>query len=255
MADLCIEIANPASGNAGAAQIGLANAGRIDVEPVAPATFTHDDLQPAISRLCERAGVVPRQIRRAGVSCGPGGFTATRTACAAGQMIALATGARCVRVPSALVALLAFLASRGGSCRQWLAGEGPGRVGVALASKGSSVWACVLDRNGARAIEPATHGLFDQAMAGTALDGLGLLALGPAIVLADAHLPAPIAGLLSDGGVTVEPIAFGASACLAAMDLCPDVPPERLLPIYPRQPEAVTLWQSRRAGPAKKTSP
>jgi len=264
MARLAIEISNPAAKGAHAdapaagGQVALEHAGLVLAETVAPASHAHDDLQPAIARLFARAGLRPADLQEVSVSVGPGGFTATRTACAAGQMIALATGAACVRVPSALVALYAHLQHDDG--RPSDASRHVTRtVAVALASKGATAWFAIFEPG--RSSPPSASGtqlatasdslitgsaLVASAFSGRVLDAAGLLECRPALVLADAFLPATIGEALAHAGVPKAPIRFSALACLHAASVCPRVAGHELLPLYPRQPEAVTLWQARK---------
>jgi hypothetical protein len=46
------------------------------------------------------------------------------------------------------------------------------------------------------------------------------------------------------GGGIVEPV-FDPAACLELAARLPDIEPALLLPLYPREPEAVTLWRRR----------
>ena len=66
-----------------------------------PAPLRHDlELMPTIAELCERHVVRPGDLGRLYVSIGPGSFTGLRMGIATARMIARATGARLVAVPT-----------------------------------------------------------------------------------------------------------------------------------------------------------
>lgn len=177
-----------------------------------------DDLVPAIDRLARRVGITPDRITRVAVSVGPGGFTALRIAVAAAKMIALATGARCIAVPSAHVAARRV--------------DHPGRpFAVALASKHDSAFVTLFDSP----IRPRAEG--------SLLTEADVRSLGVDLLVADRFLPEPIRRACAALGIAVVPPRFDPGACLeAALDL-PDIDPVDLLPIYPRVPEAVVKWR------------
>lgn len=227
---LAIETSNP---SAAADQGGVSGAGvalgllhlppRTDaellgVEPLHENRSHDDDLVPAIDRLARRVGLVPAQITRVAVSVGPGGFTALRIAVAAAKMIALATGARCIAVPSAHVAARRV--------------QHPGRpFAVALASKHDSAFVTLFDS--------PTH----PRAEGSLLTEADVRSLGVDLLVADRFLPEPIRRACAALKIAVVPPRFDPAACLeAALDL-PDIDPVDLLPVYPRLPEAVVKWR------------
>lgn len=198
--------------------------GRTHVEMLAAARRHDDDLLPAIDRLFRRAGVSRRDLGAVGVSAGPGGFTGLRIAVSTAKMFAEALGAKLVSVPSALVAAE--------SC----ASGGP--IIVCLASKGESFWSTHLDRDAAGfwkiAGEPGLATAADLE-----LEDVRAL-------LADEHAPRALIDQCTRGGVEVLPPRFEPQTCLAVtlrlLAAGQTVDPLRLAPLYPRQPEAVTLW-------------
>ncbi len=210
----------------------------LGAEPVAAATRHDDDLIPAIDRLAQRLNIAPLAIDRLAVSIGPGGFTAVRVAVAAAKMIAEANAAhgratRCIGVPSALVAAWAHTSghtSAGAARDEALA--------VALACKGESVHLTVLPA-GWRA-DPA--GVPPGAIAHAA-DVAALATRGVQTLLADAYLTSVLRDAAAGAGVLVVPPLFEAAACLDVAALLPAIDALDLLPLYPREPEAVTLWR------------
>lgn len=188
----------------------------------------HDDaLMPTIERLCREAGVRSGEIAAIGVDIGPGGFTGLRIAIATAKCLAEVTGARLAAVPGAMVAAASY------------GGRGP--VLVASACKGSSFWLTRLERDAAGhwdiAGEPALveAEAFDPSHATT--------------VLADAHFPEQARQRCHNASVPIDEPTFAAPACLRAAERLIEqgrfVDPLRLEPIYPRPPEAVSLWQKR----------
>lgn len=223
---LAIETSNPSSepppGQPGPA-VALADvreggARVLAVEPVSVARAHEDDLASAIERICARAGVRARDLRRVAVSVGPGGFTSVRIAVTTAKMIAEVSGAECVGVPSADVAA-------------WRAKSGV-PFGVALASKGRSVYLTLFSAEG------------------VAL-GPGVIA-GPDVVatlevrrlIADGFLPEEWGRACESRGIVIEAPVFDAGVLAEISARYPALDPAVLMPLYPREPEAVTKWRA-----------
>ena len=68
-------------------------------------------------------------------------------------------------------------------------------------------------------------------------------------LLADEHVPVAIRDRATNAGVPCTPPRFTAGACLrvglAMLEAGRSTDPQALGPIYPRPPEAVTLWEAR----------
>lgn len=225
---LAIETSNPSSGGAGEVALGWIGAHGVEVVGVvalAPES-THDDaLMPAIDRLTREHGVGAREIARIAVSAGPGGFTGVRIAVATAKGIAAVTGARCAAVESGLVAA----ESR----------EGEGVVAVALASKRATAWVGLYSRErgtSARVVE-----------SGAEMDVEGLRAAWGrtrfSVLMADSHLVTGMREWCAGSGVIVEPLRLTAEGVLRASVGGAWVEGERLAPVYPREPEAVSKWR------------
>jgi len=196
------------------------------VEPLREVDRDRDDLIPAIERLLAASGRTLAQVKQVAVSVGPGGFTSTRVASAAGAMLAEGLGVPAIAVPSALSALAA------------VEGGGAGTVAVLMASKGAAAWCAVLPADLSRAAASA-------ARDGRMMTGAEVLATGALRALADEHLSAEVRLALGAAGVVVQPLRSTPAACLAAASVCEPISPSLLVPIYPREPEAVTLWRQR----------
>lgn len=210
-----------------ARQIGQAARGGLD-----------DDLMPAIDRLFRGASVGPSDLALVGVSAGPGGYTGLRVACAVAAMVAEAAECACVAVPSGLAAVLASAASDGGI-------EGHQRVGVLLASKGEEAWCEVY-----RFTERQPGWVLDDSIGVGLLRAEGLAALceaGVGLLLGDQFVPSSIRTEAGRRGLRVASSVFDPGAVVRAAALGERIDPAKLVPRYPREPDAVTLWRERHA--------
>lgn len=188
-----------------------------------PTRANEDHLAALIDAACRDARVTPRDLSRLAVSVGPGGFTAVRIAVASAKMIAEATGAACISVPSALA--LAHARS-----------PAPDPFAIALASKGETAYLVPFAAGGAP-VATAPGAILDA-------DGSRDLLARVKVLVADRYLPTPIARAATDAGVTIEPPRYSPAACLIASLGLDPVDPLALAPIYPREPEAVTKWRT-----------
>ena len=231
---LAIETSNPSAG------LGSVAVGRVSgdgaevlaVEAVAPCGRHDDALVPTIARACAEAGVGPCELARVVVSIGPGGFSGLRIAAATAKMIALAAGAECVAVPSALVA--AEAARVGG-------GSYKGPALVALAGKRDTAWVVSVDPGS------DTRARASAAALGVVMDAGGLRELigsvGPSVLIADEHLPGSMRDEAGRAGLAISPPRFDAAVCLTLGAAIEAIPAAGLNPIYPREPEAVRKWR------------
>lgn len=221
---LAIEISNPSAQESGGTPPGAA-LGRLTgdgvrtlgVEPIAPGSRHDDDLMPAIDRLFAANNASPADLARIAVSAGPGGFTGLRVAITTAKLLAEATGAETVAVPTPLVAARSMP-------------DRSGRVLVCLASKRGEAYAELVA---------------DGRPTGEArvIDASGIESFRAERLIADASLPGSMRARAEELGVAVEPLALDAAACLelgAGMD---PVDPITLSPHYPREPEAVRRWR------------
>ncbi len=202
----------------------------LHVEPLAQETPQHDDLARCIERCCNASSVQPRQLRVIAVSAGPGGFTSVRIAIVTAKIMAEVTGAICIPVPTchALAAQHAHL----------LKNAVAAPFGVALASKGADTFLTVFDADA----QPVRQGtLCDAARLITLVERSQITAL-----IADRFLPPAMLEQATLLGLRIFEPAFHPLAVLAAAVRCQPVDPIHLMPIYPREPEAVTKWRAMR---------
>ena len=209
--------------------------GRIDSECISPQKRSDDDFMPAVDRLFRRMKLAPRDLNAVGVSIGPGGFTGLRIAVSAAKMLAETLKVDLIAAPSALVAAESIALDRERDA-------GPNQVLVMLASKHESTWCTQLHRDGESWRIIGEPGLRDAR---------SLELKGVELVLSDEHLPSEIRRRCDAEGIRVLPPEFDARACLAVahrmLEQGSTIDPLRLLPLYPREPEAVSLWKQRKA--------
>jgi tRNA A37 threonylcarbamoyladenosine modification protein TsaB len=126
-----------------------------------------------------------------------------------------------------------------------VAGDGP--TLVALASKRGSFWSTRLERSTESWSIVGTPGLADA----DTLDLADVTAL-----FGDRYLPDPVRTTCRAAHVKVLDPSFDPAACLriATHLLAADqtVDPLALKPLYPREPEAVSLWERRRGDSASR---
>lgn len=195
---------------------------RCAIEPIATDDPHVDDLMGAISRLCQRESVPPNHIQRVGVSIGPGGYTATRLAVVVAKMICEATGAACAPIETSRVVIA--------SLRATLA---LGRCAVALASKGETAFVTCFDHLGQMEGE------------GRLLSSDSLDADFPPTLVIDRFGPPAILAKAQDLGIRLLRPEFDPGACARLALHANIADPLALLPLYPREPEAVTKWRAR----------
>ncbi len=218
---LGIEASNPSAGAAEVALGRIASDGSVrvvDRETLSPSARHDDDLLPAIERLCARAGVRPKELVRVVVSAGPGGFTAVRIAMTVAKTIALASDAELVPVPSWRVAAHGLVE--------------PGmRTVLCMASKREQVFTVLYEAGGSS----------ERVLGSIAASEVAELA--PATLIADDRQPAELLAWAARADVPIVPPEFSASRLFACVGGALAVDPAKALPVYPRRPEAVRLWE------------
>lgn len=191
-----------------------------------------DDLAPAVATVLEQAGLDPADLEGVAVDVGPGGFTGVRVSVAFAQMFAEAIGVPVFAAPSPLVAI----ASASGL------EDAVGTVDVCVAAKNESAWRTRFGR-------ATVGGMWQICEAGCLIEAAGDLSQVD-LLLADEHLGATLREAYRDSEIRVIKPAYSASALGGlVLDGHPDVrrieDPAQLLPIYPRDPEAVRVWRNR----------
>ncbi|MEM1212634.1 MAG: tRNA (adenosine(37)-N6)-threonylcarbamoyltransferase complex dimerization subunit type 1 TsaB [Planctomycetota bacterium] len=179
------------------------------------------DLLPALADLFADHDLQPADLTHLAIVTGPGSFTGLRAACAAAQMLALTH-------PHLTLHPIPTLHALARSPR--LLAVGP--TALLLARKRDTAYAA-LAHHGRLTTEPAVHPI-ESFLANTPR---------PLHILADTDLQ------LQLPGVTQLPTHDVAPDPAAVLDLIPEtepIAPHELQPVYPREPEALTLWQQRK---------
>lgn len=199
--------------------------GSVLVERLTSSTRRGDALMPAVEAICREGKIAPRDLEGIGVTIGPGGFTGLRIGIAAAKMLSWSLDIPLVAIPTALLAAES-------------ATDLDGLLAVALSSKDETCWLTMVEGEiGCRSI----------AQAGFLVDGPAFLTRiqHAKHVLADDHLPASmtIHGLQTHHPDFDPAILLEMTERRLQAGECLD--PLVLQPIYPREPEAVRLWDSR----------
>lgn len=195
-----------------------------------------DELLPSIDALLERLAAVPADIGLVVVSVGPGSFTGLRIAISTAKALAMGVGCDLIALPSAW-----------GMAEQWFRqSSDSGPVLVASAAKGTDCWLTRLERQGQEWIESGSTGLHQVVPP----DATVLELCEGAVLLADDFIQSQFLESCRDCLRGTAPPVPSAAACLAAAArferLGQWVPSEQIRPLYPREPEAVSLWRARK---------
>ncbi len=216
---LAIEASNPSASAPGAC---VGRVGNTGVEVLGRSTDdparASDGVMVAVSRACEEAGVAPADLDAVAVCVGPGGYTALRIATTSAKTLAFALGVPLIPVYAAEVAAR----SVGTDHRPAL---------IALASKKSAAHLTLLEPDGS---------LRDLGVRTADAVPPGVRAL-----VADAHLPEAFAARARELGVAPAPLMLSPEACLACCVGREGTDPDRVSPLYAREPDAVTQWRER----------
>lgn len=211
---------------------------QLHTEPLRVDNPQHDDLASCIDRCVRAANLMPRQLNAICVSIGPGGFTSVRVAVVTTKMICEATGAACIGVPSADVVIHAIAQNTNTSPQSIAAASRPdvrATTAIALASKGDNTFITLFDnkkmpiRDGFLCDASKLRNLYERDDART--------------LIADHFLPAAIREQATALGMQIVPPTYSPFACIHAAAHRQPVDPAQLLPLYPREPEAVTKWR------------
>jgi tRNA threonylcarbamoyladenosine biosynthesis protein TsaB len=200
--------------------------GREECRSFSTGNRSRDELLPAIDDVVRTLGIAPRDFSLLGVDIGPGGFTGLRVSIATVQGIAEISGATVVGVEGATIAAASTPAARAAN----------GEVLVLLAAKKESVWATRLALSESRWHEVGTPGVLDAPPE-----------VPPSLVLADEYLPASWREAFAASGTTVLAPTYDAAVLLDLAEgraaVGETIAPDQLVPLYPREPEAVRMWK------------
>ena len=199
------------------------NASLIGSLPIGPTMRSSESLMVLVETLCAEHKVSPGDLTRIIVSIGPGGYTALRISTTTAKVLAHTLGCALVAVPTALVAAHAIESDH---C--------PGLI--VLASKNQQGHCVVVHGDGS--VE--TAGVLGVGEAGALVDAHGVRS-----VIADAHLPSSFVQRAQELGVEICPMVLDARYVLKAAQGIEPIDPVELMPIYAREPDAITQWRAR----------
>ena len=187
-----------------------------------------DEVMPAIALAVEELELRPSDVELIVVSIGPGGFTGLRTSTAIAKMVSFATGAKIVAVQSAI----AVAASS--NC-----GDGPFLIVSSVKEEG--FWLSRVKYN---------KGDWVCESGISSSDELDEQASGVVAVFADEYLPNGARRYFVQHNIPIKEIVLDAGALLGVglrlHDKGEYVGALDLLPLYPREPEAVRKWNTER---------
>jgi len=224
---------------------------RVIEVPVGPPDPARDQLMPAIDAAFREAHAEPRDLAGVIVSIGPGGFTGLRMAVATAKALSLGVGCKIVAVPSAVVAASSAQLPAGATL-------------VALASKGDDAWisqvrvdgdGCAILRaelaDGAKFEQLVRHAMAEPARGADMSPNAGQNAAPELVLICDEHLPSGVSGVAEALGIRRVALRLSPRACLhegrRLFERGIFTSADDLVPLYPREPEAVRLWRERQA--------
>lgn len=185
-----------------------------------------DDVMPAIESAMKELNLQPPDIALVIVSIGPGGFTGLRTAITIAKMISFATDARIIPVPSAIVVAAS-------------SDSGKGPFLVVSNVKKEEYWLSRVESNKGEWM--CTAGLSNP-------DELTTEASGVTCVFAGEFLPTNAKRYFQEHGIPVKKNDLNAVSLLeVGLQFEANgktVAPLDLQPMYPREPEAVRVWNT-----------
>jgi len=185
-----------------------------------------DDVMPAIESAMKELDLQPTDIALIIVSIGPGGFTGLRTATTIAKMISFATGATIIPVPSAIVVAAS-------------SDSGTGPFLIVSSVKKEEFWLSRVECNKGEWLCAA--GLSNP-------DELNTKASGVTCVFADDFLPRSAKQYFEEHSIPVNKNDLNATSLLEVglqfEAKGQTVEPLDLQPMYPREPEAVRIWNT-----------
>jgi len=191
------------------------------------------DLMLVVQQLCQAHNVTPGDIGQVCVSIGPGSFTGLRNGITSAKMLALTRHAQLIAVPTTDVIVRNVPPIHE-------------HVAVCLNTKADTVYAALYRRD--------DHDVWQPVAAPQTLPVGEILVTAPRpLALLGDHLP-PLDDCMDDAITILDKtlaqpraaVVWQLGRAMAQAGQFTD--PLKLLPLYARPPEAVTLWENRKAG-------
>ena len=186
-----------------------------------------DSVMPSIQQLASELNIAPDSLELVVISIGPGGFTGLRSAVAIAKMISLVSGAAIVPIETALS--VAHNANIGTGPYFVVSGVKQDTFWLSKVHNKNNTWFCESAPSSSLELEQSIHTV--KALFG------------------DSYLPKSVSALCVSEGIQIHESAVSAKSLLSLgvqlfkNDKDTTVNPLELLPLYPREPEAVRLWK------------
>ena len=186
-----------------------------------------DSVMPSIQKLASELNIAPDSLELVVISIGPGGFTGLRSAVAIAKMISLVSGAAIVPIETALS--VAHNANIGPGPYFVVSGVKQDTFWLSKVHNKNNTWFCESAPSSSLELEESIHTV--KALFG------------------DSYLPKSVSALCVSEGIQIHESAVSAKSLLSLgvqlfkNDKDTTVNPLELLPLYPREPEAVRLWK------------
>ncbi len=190
-----------------------------------------DDVLPALDELSTKLGILPNTIELVVVSTGPGGFTGLRSAISIAKMVSLVSGASVLPIETAISVAINANLGNGPFCV--ISGVKQDTFWVSFVNRKEGFWVCDAFISNNREIE-------------NKLDS-------KTIVFGDSYLPQSISKMCDSKKIQIVETTTSASSLLSyGVDIYKNdnnvtIDPRKLLPLYPREPEAVRVWNENRS--------
>ena len=211
------------------------NSGESLVAPTTVGRNEEDDVFPSIEKTATALDISANELELVIVSVGPGGFTGLRTAVTIAKMISFVSGATIVPIESAIV------------CVQQ-ADKGDGPFAVISSVKGDEFWLSNI---------VLKESLWVCTSKTSSTKDLQQDAKHAAGVFVDSFLPVEAREIMKQHGIPIYTSTPDANALLqAGLEYYKEgksIEPELLLPIYPRDPEAIRVWNAKKTPETPKT--
>ena len=186
-----------------------------------------DSVMPSIQQLASELNIMPDSLELVVISIGPGGFTGLRSAVAIAKMISLVSGAAIVPIETALSTV--HNANIGTGPYFVVNGVKQDTFWLSKVHKNNNTWFCESAPSSSLELEQSIHTV--KALFG------------------DSYLPKSVTAFCVSKGIQIHESAVSAKSLLSLgvhmfqNDKDASVNPLELLPLYPREPEAVRLWK------------
>jgi len=203
------------------------NNGEVSSRKVASGRRDKDDTMPAIDELAKELSINPSTIELVVVSTGPGGFTGLRTAVSIAKMLSITTRANIIPIESAVVTVCS-------------AGFDTGSYFVVSGVKQDTFW---LSNVTCKDCE------FECEAGLTSTAGFVEKVHNTSGVFADSFAPDSILQICRNCNTQIHTPQPEAATLLGLghrrYSQSNFIQPANLLPLYPREPEAVRIWNEK----------